>query len=217
MAQAERITTAIRELMSRGRPPKSTSPVRAAHTEFVAALAGNAPRPIHSDSRLRRTSKAAPTICKRCSRRCTSISPRSSPKPRRIFRLVSSIAATSTAYSNSFRQTRWGQSAMLRPKCGGTRIGGRHDPPVTTAPVHREACQPPLLHRRLGCPDHHGRRRGRPCPPLAGKAGRGGAARLLGQPHRPARGGHGAHKSALVRENDRSRSSRTSRPGFGIQ
>jgi hypothetical protein len=50
MAQPERITTAIREMMSRGQPPKSTSPVRAAHTEFVAALAGNAPRPIHSET-----------------------------------------------------------------------------------------------------------------------------------------------------------------------
>ena len=49
MAQAERITTAIRELMSRARPPKSTSPVRRAHTEFVAALAGNAPDPIYAD------------------------------------------------------------------------------------------------------------------------------------------------------------------------
>ena len=49
MAQAERITTAIRELMSRGQPPKSTNPVRAAHTEFVAVLAGNVPHPIHSD------------------------------------------------------------------------------------------------------------------------------------------------------------------------
>ena len=49
MAQADCITTAIRQLMSRGRPPKSTSPVRAAHTEFVAALAGNVPHPIHSD------------------------------------------------------------------------------------------------------------------------------------------------------------------------
>jgi hypothetical protein len=49
MAQAECITTAIRQLMSRGRPPKSTSPVRAAHIEFVAALAGNVPDPIHSD------------------------------------------------------------------------------------------------------------------------------------------------------------------------
>jgi hypothetical protein len=49
MAQADCITTAIRELMSRGRPPKSTSPVRAAHTELVAARAGNVPHPIHSD------------------------------------------------------------------------------------------------------------------------------------------------------------------------
>jgi len=49
MAQAERITTAIRELMSRGRPPKSTSPMRLAHIEFVAALAGNVPHPIHAD------------------------------------------------------------------------------------------------------------------------------------------------------------------------
>jgi hypothetical protein len=48
MAQAESITTAIRELMSRGRPPKSTSPVRVAHSEFVAALAGNSPAPIYS-------------------------------------------------------------------------------------------------------------------------------------------------------------------------
>jgi hypothetical protein len=44
MAQAEHVTTAIRELMSRGQPPKSTSP-RAAHTEFIAALA--APHSIH--------------------------------------------------------------------------------------------------------------------------------------------------------------------------
>jgi hypothetical protein len=49
MAEAEYITTAIRELMSRGRPPKSTSPVRLAHTEFVASLAGNRARPICAD------------------------------------------------------------------------------------------------------------------------------------------------------------------------
>jgi hypothetical protein len=49
MAQAECISTAIRELMSRGRPPKSTNPVRLAHTEFVIALAGNAPAPIYAD------------------------------------------------------------------------------------------------------------------------------------------------------------------------
>ena len=50
MAQAEHITTAIRELMCRGQPLKTTNRVRAAHTEFVAALAGNAPHPIRSDA-----------------------------------------------------------------------------------------------------------------------------------------------------------------------
>jgi hypothetical protein len=49
MAQAECITTAIRELMSRGRPSKSTSPVGLAHTEFIAALARNVPHPIYAD------------------------------------------------------------------------------------------------------------------------------------------------------------------------
>ena len=49
MAQAESVITAIRELMSRGRPPKSTSPVWLAHTEFVAALAGNNPHPIYAE------------------------------------------------------------------------------------------------------------------------------------------------------------------------
>jgi hypothetical protein len=50
MTQAAAITTAIRQLMSRGRAPKSTSPVRLAHTEFVAILAGNTPRPLHSEA-----------------------------------------------------------------------------------------------------------------------------------------------------------------------
>ena len=50
MAQAEHVTTAIRKLMSRGQPLKSTNRVRAAHTEFVATLAGNAPHPIRSDA-----------------------------------------------------------------------------------------------------------------------------------------------------------------------
>ena len=49
MAQAESVITAIRQLMSRGRPPKSTSPVRLAHTEFVAALAGNIPHPVYAE------------------------------------------------------------------------------------------------------------------------------------------------------------------------
>ena len=50
MAQADCITTAIRELMSRGQPDQSISPVRLAHTQFVAALAGNVPHPIYADS-----------------------------------------------------------------------------------------------------------------------------------------------------------------------
>ena len=50
MAQAAGITTAIRQLMSRGWPPKSTSPVRVAHTELVATLAGNVPHPIFAEA-----------------------------------------------------------------------------------------------------------------------------------------------------------------------
>ena len=50
MAQAEHITTEFAKLMSRGQPPRSTNRVRAAHTEFVIALAGNAPHPIRSDA-----------------------------------------------------------------------------------------------------------------------------------------------------------------------
>jgi hypothetical protein len=53
MAQAESLTTAIRELMSRDQPPKSTSSVRAAHAEFVAALAGNFPRSIYPEANSR--------------------------------------------------------------------------------------------------------------------------------------------------------------------
>ena len=49
MAQAKCITTAICELVSRGQPPKSTKR-RPVHTEFVAALAGNVPQPIHSEA-----------------------------------------------------------------------------------------------------------------------------------------------------------------------
>src|SRR5881392_2480079 len=49
MAQAETISTAIRELMPRGGRAKCTRPVRLAHIEFVAALAGNVPHPIYAD------------------------------------------------------------------------------------------------------------------------------------------------------------------------
>ena len=38
-----------------------------------------------------------------------------------------------------------------------------------------DPAQPPLLYRRLGRPDYHGRRRARPAPALAGKTRRGGA------------------------------------------
>jgi hypothetical protein len=48
MVQAESITTAIRELMSRGQPLKSTNPVCAAHRELVAAVTGKLPHAIHS-------------------------------------------------------------------------------------------------------------------------------------------------------------------------
>jgi hypothetical protein len=71
MAQADRSSTAIRELVSRGRLAQSTSSVRLAHAEFVAALAGNVPHPM--PTAIRRISTAAPTIWKRCSRRFTSI------------------------------------------------------------------------------------------------------------------------------------------------
>jgi hypothetical protein len=50
MAQAECITTAIRQLLSRGRPSKSTSLVRLAYTELIAALAGNVPHPIYAEA-----------------------------------------------------------------------------------------------------------------------------------------------------------------------
>ena len=49
MAQADCMTTAIRELMSHQCSPNAMSPVRAAHAEFVGALASNPPHPIHPD------------------------------------------------------------------------------------------------------------------------------------------------------------------------
>jgi hypothetical protein len=49
MAKAEVTTTAIRELMSRRWAATFTNPLRMAHVELVAALAGNPPHPIHAD------------------------------------------------------------------------------------------------------------------------------------------------------------------------
>ena len=50
MAQAEYVTNAIRALITGASAKPSTSPVRAAHAEFVAALAGDPPRPIPIDA-----------------------------------------------------------------------------------------------------------------------------------------------------------------------
>jgi hypothetical protein len=50
MAQAEYVTNAIRALITGADAKTSTSPVGAAHAEFVAALAGHPPRPIPVDA-----------------------------------------------------------------------------------------------------------------------------------------------------------------------
>ena len=46
MAQADRVTNAIRELIPGAGGKPSTKPIKAAHTEFGAALEGHLPRPI---------------------------------------------------------------------------------------------------------------------------------------------------------------------------
>jgi hypothetical protein len=50
MAQADRIITAIPQLLSRGPPSKSASLVRLAHTELIGALAGNVPHAIYVEA-----------------------------------------------------------------------------------------------------------------------------------------------------------------------
>ncbi len=50
MAQAEYVINAIRALITGASATPSTSPVRAAHAEFAAALAGQPPRPIPVDA-----------------------------------------------------------------------------------------------------------------------------------------------------------------------
>ena len=105
MAQAETITTAIRELMSRKRPLKSTNPVRVAHTELVATLAGNFPHPIFAEADSDDLDGRADHL-KRCSRHCTSISPFSSPIRLRRSQVVHSIAVALTIFSRTCRPTR---------------------------------------------------------------------------------------------------------------
>jgi hypothetical protein len=48
MAQAGSITTAIRQLMSRGGPSKSTSTARLTHTGLITVLTENVPHPIYA-------------------------------------------------------------------------------------------------------------------------------------------------------------------------
>jgi hypothetical protein len=52
MAQAEYVNNAIRALITGAQAKTSTNLVRAVHTEFVAALAGHAPRaiPVNADA-----------------------------------------------------------------------------------------------------------------------------------------------------------------------
>ena len=50
MAQAEYISSAIRALITGASARLSTNPIRAAHAEFVAALAVHPPRPIPVDT-----------------------------------------------------------------------------------------------------------------------------------------------------------------------
>ena len=169
MAQAECITTAIRELMSRGRPPKSTSPVRAAHTEFVAALAGNVPRPDpfrgHSEDLEGRADHLEKVFA-----------------ALHVY-LTAIIAETAQTFRRQPRSSLprqcipglVGRRAGRNPQCCGGNarardLEGLMTLPIATAPAYRKPCRPPVLYRRLRCPDHHGQRRGRPCPPLAGEA-----------------------------------------------
>ena len=107
MAQAEGITTAIRELMSRG-----------AAAEVHKSGAGGAHRicrrprqecaaPDLMPTPIRRTSRAAPTNLKRCSRRCTSMSPPSSPTRRRKSQVVRLDRRYLDHLFRGFRRTRW--------------------------------------------------------------------------------------------------------------
>jgi len=50
MAQADYVPNAIRALITGASAKASTNPVRGAHAEFVAALAGHPPRPIPIDA-----------------------------------------------------------------------------------------------------------------------------------------------------------------------
>src|SRR5262249_38188318 len=90
----------------RGRPPKCKSPVRLAHTEFVAALAGNAPQPIYADVDSEDLESRADHL-EKVFAALPSISPRSSPTRRRTSQVVRSIGVILTICSRTCRPTRW--------------------------------------------------------------------------------------------------------------
>ena len=137
MVHAKSITTAIREVMSRGQPLKSTNRVRAAHTAFVAALAGNAPQPNRSGAYSEALEASSDHLERTIAVLHVYVRAIIAETARETSRRICSITATSMAYSNNFRQTCWAQSAMLRLKCGCARIGGpRDDPPI------RYSCSP---------------------------------------------------------------------------
>ena len=81
--------------------------------------------------------------------------------------------------------------------------GGRHCCGHGFPGSLRELFGQSMLHRRLRRPDHHGRRRGRPAPPLAREARRGRAGGPVRQPHRPARHRDRGPQPALVRAQHR--------------
>ena len=92
--------------MYRGRPLKSTSPVRAAHTEFVAALAGNVPRPLHSDAYREDLERRADHLEKVFAALHVYLTAIIADTAQNI-PASPSIAATLTVCSNTFRPTRW--------------------------------------------------------------------------------------------------------------
>jgi hypothetical protein len=129
MAQAESISTAIRQLMSRGGRTKCTSPVRLALVEFIAALAGIVPHPIHADIDSEDLDGRADHLEKLFAALHVYLTAIIADTAQNI-PSGTSIAATSTRSLAICQLTSFASSAMLRTKCVSMRIGGRHDPRV---------------------------------------------------------------------------------------
>jgi hypothetical protein len=126
MAQAESITTAIRELMSGGRPDQSTSPVRLAHTEFVAAVAGNVPHPIYADVDSDDLDDRADHLEKVFAALHVYLTAIIADTARNVLG-----GTLDRRYLDTLVAGLVERCAVRDPqKCASTRIGGRHDPPV---------------------------------------------------------------------------------------